>query len=184
MKKKLYLIGILFLLITALVIKETYSLFETDASGEATYAIGKWAIKLNNRDISFDKIITLDDFTFENSEHTEDGYFAPGSKAEFEIDIDVSDSDVSVEYEIDIDNSVLENYPNIRFKIIDLDTEEEMISNKTNGVITLTDEVKTKKLKIVLEWINDIEYDENDTSLIGKTLSFNAKVNFKQYLGE
>ena len=131
MKKKLYLIGLIFLIITFIVIKSTYALFETNANADASFQVGKWVIKLNNRDISLDKLVTLDDFVFHNSEYTEDGYFAPGSTGEFELDIDVSESDVSVEYEISIDDSSLDDYPNIHFKIIDLDTGNEMISNNT-----------------------------------------------------
>lgn len=184
MKKKLIILGIIFAIITFFAIKGTYALFETNGEGEANFEIGKWVIKLNGKDISLSKIITLDDFTFTSSEHTENGYFAPGSTAEFEIDIDVSESDVSVEYEIEIDDSSLDDYPNINFKIYDLDTNEEMLSNSTSGVMELDNPVKTKSLKLVLEWENDPDYDESDTSLIGEELMFNTRVNFKQYLGE
>ena len=184
MKKKLYIIGLMLLIITFIVIKNTYALFETNAGADANFQVGKWVIKLNNKDISLDKLITLDDFVFNNSSHTEDGYFAPGSSGEFEIDIDVSNSDVSVEYEINIDDSSLEAYPNIHFKIIDLDTGSEMISNNTGGIITLDNITDMRKFKIILEWEDDPEYDLSDTSLIGKKLSFDIDVNFKQYLGE
>ena len=184
MKYKLYILGFICLVITFFVIKGTYALFETDASGEADFQVGKWVIKLNDRDISLNKLITLDDFVYTSSEHTEEGYFAPGSSAEFEIDMDVSESDVSVEYEIEIDDSSLDDYPNINFKIYDLSTNEEMLTNTTSGVITLDDPVKTKSFKLVLVWEDIEDYDESDTSLIGETLRFNARVNFKQYTGE
>ena len=182
MKKYFYVLGLVFLIITFITVKSTYSLFETNSSANTEFQIGKWVIKLNNKDISLDKLITLDDFNIINSTHTEEGYFAPGSKAEYEIDIDVSESDVSVEYNIDIDDSNLELYPNIIIKIIDLDTEEEIVSNKASGIITLDEEIKVKRIKIILDWQNLEEYDESDTSLIDKKLNFDIKVNFKQYL--
>ena len=74
MKKRLYVIGLILLIITFIVIKNTYALFETNATGDASFQVGKWVIKLNNRDISLDKLITLDDFVFNNSSHTEEGY--------------------------------------------------------------------------------------------------------------
>lgn len=184
MKKKLYVLGLAFLIITFITIKGTYALFETNATADTDFQVGKWVIKLNNKDISFEKLITLDDFVYINSEHTEDGYFAPGSRAEFELNMDVSLSDVSVEYEIEIDDSALVSYPNIHFKIYDVDTDEEMLSNNASGVIHLDDENKVKKIKIVLEWVDLEEYDESDTSLIGETLAFDARVNFKQYIEE
>ena len=184
MKKKLYILGLAFLIVTFITVKSTYALFETNASGDTNFEIGKWIIKLNDKNISFDKLITLDDFVFINSVHTEDGYFAPGSRAEFELDMDVSESDVSVEYEIEIDDTVLEPYPNIHFKIYDVDTDSEMVSNSASGVIRLEDANKVKKIKIVLVWEDLEEYDESDTSLIGEELTFKAKVNFKQYIEE
>ena len=182
MRKKFVILGLVCLAFAVFTIKGTYSLFETNSNGDADFQIGKWIIKLNNRDISQDKLITLDDFNIISSSHTEEGYFAPGSTAEYELDIDVSESDVSVQYDIDIDDSSLEEYPNINIKIYDLETDEEIISNHADGVITLDDTVKLKRIKIILEWENLEEYDVSDTSLIDGTLKFNIKVNFKQYL--
>ena len=184
MKLKLYLCGILLFVITVITISGTYALFETNANGDANFEVGKWIIKLNNRDISLEKLITLDDFVYVNSTHVEDGYFAPTSKAEFEINIDASQTDVSVEYTLDIDDSSLDDYPNIYFKILDLDTNQEMTQSTTSGIMYLNDTNRTKHLKLILEWDNDEEYDELDTSLINQTLRFNMTANFKQYLGE
>ena len=184
MKLKLYLCGIILLIVTLITVSSTYALFETNANGDANFDIGKWIIKLNDKNIALEKIITLDDFTFVNSTHVEDGYFAPTSKAEFEIDIDASQTDVSIEYTLDIDDSSLDDYPNIYFKILDLDTNLEMTQSSTSGIMYLTDQNRTKHLKLILEWNNDEDYDESDTSLIDQTLRFTMNANFKQYLGE
>ena len=182
MRKRFVILGLVCLTLTFFAIKGTYSLFETNPSGNADFQIAKWVIKLNDRDISQDKLITLDDFNIINSSHTEEGYFAPGSIAEYELDIDVAESDVSVQYEIDIDDSSLESYPNIHIKTYDLDTEEEITSNHRDGIITLDDPIKLIRIKIILEWENLEEYDITDTELIDGRLNFNIKVNFKQYL--
>lgn len=184
MKVKLYLCGAILLAITIITITSTYALFETNANADADFTIGKWVIKLNNKNISLEKIITLDDFTYVNSTHVEDGYFAPTSKAEFEIDIDASNTDVSVEYTLDIDDSSLDDYPNIYFKIIDLDNNIEMNASSTSGLMLLSDTNRTKHFKLILEWENDEQYDESDTSLIDQELRFTMNANFKQYLGE
>ena len=184
MKFKLYLCGFILLAITIITLSSTYALFETNASADANFDVGKWIIKLNNKNISLEKIITLDDFEYVNSSHVEDGYFAPTSKAEFEIDIDASQTEVSVEYSLVIDDSLLEDYPNIYFKIIDVDTGIEMNQSSTSGIMYLSDTNRTKHFKLILEWNNNDQYDESDTSLIGEKLRFNINANFKQYLGE
>ena len=183
-KIKLILCAVILLGITALVITNTYALFETNANGNADFQIGKWVIKLNNRDITLDKVITLDDFVYVNSEHVEQGYFAPSSKAEYEVDIDANETDVSVEYLLNIDDSDISEYPNINFKILDLVTNEEVNDTTLSGIMYQNETNKTKRLKLVLEWINDGLNDETDTSLIGKNLSFKINIDFKQYLGE
>jgi len=184
MKIRLILCSAVLLALTVLVITRTYALFETNASGDADFHIGKWVIKLNNRDITLDKTITLDDFVFVNSNHVEQGHFAPTSKAEYEIYIDASQTDVSVDYLISIDDSNVAEYPNIQFKIIDLITNEEINDTSISGIMYQSDTNKYKNYKLVLEWNNDIQYDESDTSLIGKNLSFKINLDFKQYLGE
>ena len=184
MKIKLLICAAILCGITALVVSNTYALFETNANATSDFQIGKWVIKLNNKDISLSKIITLDDFTYVNTNHVEEGYFAPTSKAEFEIDIDASETDTSVEYTLEIDDSNISEYPNIRFKIIDLDTNQETTEVNISGIMHLDDTNKTKRYKISLEWNNDADYDESDTSLIGEELQCKLSLDFKQYLGE
>lgn len=184
MKTKLILCAVILLGITVLVISNTYALFETNASGNAEFQIGKWVIKLNNRDITLDKIITLDDFVYVNNSHVEQNYFGPTSKAEYEVDIDASETDVSVEYLLNIDDSDISEYPNINFKILDLNTNTEINDTSLSGIMYQNETNKTKRLKLILEWNEDGLSDESDTSLIGKNLSFKIYINFKQYLGE
>jgi hypothetical protein len=184
MKFKLYLCGAIFLAITIITLSNTYALFETNANGAAEFTVGKWEIKLNDKDISLEKIVTLDDFSYVNSSHIEDGYFAPSSKAEFEINIDASNTETSIEYLLDIDDSSLDDYPNINFKILDLDNNIEINDSYTDGIMYLTDTNRTRHYKLVLEWENDEQYDESDTSLIDKELRFTMQADFKQYIEE
>lgn len=171
------------LLLTILTIVDTYGLFETNAAATSDLTIGKWKIKVNGTDVSLAEQITLSDFTYSVSQHTADGYFAPGRTAEFTIEIDTSECEVAVEYDFDIDDSEIEDYPNIYFSIEDMDTGSQIISNNYSGVSLLSDNNRVKTLKLYLNWVNDPQYDESDTSTIGKTLSFIIDADFKQYLG-
>lgn len=184
MKKKLLLLALISLIVTLTVITNTYGLFETNKEIEKELDIGKWKIVLNNNDVSLAKSITLNDFVYTENDHTEEGYFSPGESATFDIVIDSSLSDVSVEYNLSIDASILENYPNIYFSIKDLDTNETIVSNEYSGVINLNDTNRIKTLQISIVWDDTHEYDESDTSLIGKNLDFIIDANFKQYIGE
>lgn len=185
MKKTLWLLGIASLAITMLVLVDTYGLFETNGEASSTLDIGAWKIVLNGTDISLAETIALNDFTYSATEHTEDGYFAPGRSAEFNIVMDTHESEVSVEYELNIDDSILEDYPNIHFSIKDTDTNEVINSNTYSGIIDLNAQNRVKTLTIYLTWDNIEEYDETDTSLIDfASFEFLINANFKQYTGE
>lgn len=182
MKKTIWIISIFLLLLTTIIIIDTYGLFETNAEATSELTIGKWKIKINGSDASLTEQITLNDFTYSANQHTADGYFAPGRNAEFEIEIDTSECDVSVDYDLLIDDSEIEDYPNIYFSIEDMDAGTQIISNSYSGVSLLNDASRVKTLKLYLNWVNNPQYDESDTSTIGSTLSFIIDADFKQRL--
>lgn len=184
MKKWFIILGICCFSLTMIMITNSYALFETDATGVKNVEIGKWNILLNETDISLARTLNITDFTYSETERTEDNYFAPGRELSFEVNIDVANTEVSVEYEIVVDDTALEEHPNIKFKFYDEDTHEEITSNEKTGVILLTDPSRVKHLKIILDWSDELQYDEEDTSLINKELEFSLHANFKQYLGE
>ena len=184
MKRYIWIVSIVCLLITMLMFTDTYGLFETNSLATSKLSIGKWDIKVNGDDISLSEMITLSDFVYSTNQHVDDGYFAPGRSAEFEVDIDTSLSDVSVEYSLEIDDSQIQEYPNIYFSIKDMDTNEEITTNSCGGIILLSANNRVKKLKIYINWDNQSQYDVSDTSTIGKNLEFIINANFQQYLGE
>ncbi|MBR1817572.1 MAG: hypothetical protein IJ772_01860 [Bacilli bacterium] len=183
MKKYIALIAMVFLAIVIILITDTYALFETNATGEKGIEIGAWNIKINDTDISLAKTLNITDFKYSDTPHTEDNYFAPGRDLSFPIHIDASNTEVSIEYAIDIDDSVLEEHPNIQFKFSDEDENREITSNHIEGVLLLNEQ-REKNLKIILDWNDITQYDEEDTSLIGHEFDFTIHANFKQYIGE
>lgn len=184
MRRVFWLIGIFCFLLTMMIIVDTYGLFETNASANSELSIGKWKIKVNETDVTFSETITLNNFVYSQNQHVDDGYFAPGRNAEFEIVIDTSESDVSVEYDLEIDDSQIDDYPNIYFSVLDMDTNETITTTNFSGVIPLSANNRTKRIKIFINWDNQLQYDESDTSLIGEELSFVISANFRQYLGD
>ena len=183
MKRKLIVVSLILLSITILQLTGTYALFETNAHGESNLEVGKWVIEVNGEDILETQEITLSDFTYSQSAHTEDDYFAPGRTATFDLVIDASESDVSVAYELDIDDSILDDHPNISFSITNTATNQVITGNTYSGVILLGDVSRELTLTIALNWSNQLAYDEADTSLIGEELAFTISAHFEQYTG-
>lgn len=182
MKKVLWVFALLCLLATVIVVQDAFGLFETNTTTTKDLEVGRWKIYLNGEDISLAETITLDDFVYTNPAHTESGYFAPGSSAEFEIEIDASETDVAIDYDILVDASSLEPYPNINFSIIDMDTNQTSVNNHFTGFMNLTNSNHIKRLKLSIDWENDSDYDENDTLLVGQELSFMIDVHFSQHV--
>lgn len=180
MKKYLWMLCALFLLITGFYITSTYGLLEKNTSGSSTIPVAQWVIKLNGNNISQVKTITLNDMLFENGEHTEANYFAPGSKVYYNLLLDASESDVAVSYTIDIDTSKLSQYPNIKATV-----EKNNVTTSENtftGVIKLDDLSNTINLKIALEWLQDDTLDSNDSLLAGEQLPITITAHFEQYI--
>ncbi|MBR4261809.1 MAG: hypothetical protein IKQ35_00410 [Bacilli bacterium] len=182
MKKVLWVFALFCLLATIIVVQDAFGLFETNVTATKDLDVGRWKIYLNGEDISLAETITLDDFVYTNPQHTESGYFAPGSSAEFEIEIDASQTDVAIDYDIQVDSSSLEPYPNIDFNIIDMATNTGSTDNHFTGIMNLNDASRVKRLKLSIDWENDPDYDENDTLLVGQELVFTINVHFSQHV--
>ena len=183
MKKRIFIVAIIFLIITLLVVLDTFALFETNGTASTEFEIGKWKIYVNDEDISVQQAITLDDFVYSSTSHTESGYFAPGMSATFDVEIDASESDVSVEYELTIDDSSIADYDNIYFSITNTATNQVITSSSYSGVIYLSDVNRTITLQVSINWDDDPDYDESDTSLIGSNVGFVIDAHFEQYVG-
>ena len=180
MKNKIVLLSIFMFLLLGLVIVDTYGLFETNANSTNTYEIGKWQILLNGEDVTLDKEITLNDFTYETDSHTEEGYLSPGGKAILDIIMDASNADTAISYSLNIDTTSIEEFPNLNVKVVDLENNEEMEEVNINGTIKLDDIKKKRELRMTLEWINDPLEDENDIKVIEKDISFPISMHFSQ----
>ena len=184
LRYKIIIFVLFSLLLVTFVILDTYALFETNGTASSQMTIGAWKILVNNTDISQNNTITLSNFNYTSSSHTENGYFAPGTTATFDIIMDASQSNVSVQYELVIDDSQIEDYPNINFTVLNVDTNQTVPVDNISGVIPLNAVNRTVTLRMSLTWSDNLQYDESDTSLIDSDLSFAIAANFKQYVGE
>ena len=172
------------LIVTLFAIVDTYGLFETNAMALSELDVGQWQIYVNNVDVALNETITLSNFNYTSSQHTDSGYFAPGIDCWFDLVIDMSSAEVSVDYELEIDDSAIDDYDNIYFSILDINTNQTVTSNTFSGVSLVSDNNRVKTLRIYLNWDDDPLYDESDSTLIDGELAFEVTAHFIQYIGE
>lgn len=191
-KFKLWLLVILFFILSIYLVADSYALFETNSSGEANSTIGKWVIKISDVLISDNQMeeFSVDNFVYETNDNIADGYIAPGRNGYFDIVLDPTGTDVAIRYDLSFDNE--QTYgDNIKYSVTLLTGEETIKTgpNTYSGIVTLDQiEQDTKiTLRINLTWESERNYDHNDT-ILGMTE--NAKIRIpvgisvNQYLGE
>ncbi len=189
----LWLIVVVFILLTYAVFYNTLALFETDSSGTINTDIGKWVIKVNNQTITDgqNESIDITNFVYEQNSHVEQGYIAPGTSAYFDLVIDASDCDVAVLYNLDLNFDETTYADNISFSVETLNGPQVVRTDEYvySGIVSLNSIIneETTSFRIHITWDDDPTYDEDDTALglvEGNHLVIPMKFNAKQYLGE
>lgn len=194
MKKYLYMLSIMALIISLIVINNTYALLESNANATSNLGIGKWIIKLNNVDISkgYSENFIIDNMIDSENENIEDGYIAPGKSGYFDIVIDPSGTEVAIRYDIQINLESMNLPDNIKLSVNNLsnNTPIKTDNNRYSGIISLDDINKENNitLRLNINWDNsDDNYNDTDTEY-GMVQDNNFKIpitiNLKQYLGE
>lgn len=186
------LIFILTILMSGVLIANSYGLFETNGEANIEQDLAKWVIKIN------DKIATgntqsfiIDKFNYDSNGYINDDKLAPGGNCYFDLVLDATDTNVSVKYTIDFDFSEVENYNFIEAHVINMNgnTIIKTGENQYTGLIDVEDieENSVNTIRIELLWPNDDENNERD-SILGLTenlkISVPISINFVQYLGE
>ncbi|MDO4341780.1 MAG: hypothetical protein Q4C44_03440 [bacterium] len=172
-KRLLWATAIFFVFITIIIItNESYALLETISNGNAEVNTGGWTIKLNEKNISsgVTEKFTLNNITYNNTNpNIDEKYIAPGKSGYFDIILDPTGTEVAISYEIKV-NLEDTNYPsNIKFSVEELNSNANITSenNTFTGVISLEEVTKSKTitLRLHLNWENDEQFNEEDTSL-------------------
>ena len=154
----LWLLVIVFMLITYAVFYNTLALFETDSTGTVNTDVGKWVIKVNNETITngTNESIIIDNFIYESNPKVEAGYIAPGTSAYFDLVIDATDCDVAVLYSLDLNFDETNYDDNITFSVEELNGPEVVRTDEYvySGIISL-DSIhnnETRTLRIHIRW--------------------------------
>lgn len=193
MKKVLWILLCIMIIITFLQIIDIYALYRSEISGKFTTATGKWVIKVNDVLVtgfasnSFN--ITEDDMMFLDTDVVKDNLIAPNVGMYFELEIDPTGTEVAVKYDVSVKDisDVILNESLVEADFIDLEvtnieqtrtysdgsttTSSGKIINLANqnikNVIPLTDINAGCKdtIKIYFKWKNNEAYNEDESEL-------------------
>ena len=189
----LYLLVIIFIIISFYVFRDTLALFEDEGFGVVNNDIGAWVIKLSNQVITGTNIdnIVIDSFVYDSNPHVESGYIAPGGSAYFDLVFDATECDVAVRYDITFKYEEMEYAENISVTVEEVGTNNIVKTdvNTYSGVISLAsiNNEDLVTLRVHIYWDDLEDYDESDTeigSLVNSKLRVPIGVSANQYLGE
>lgn len=165
--KKIILI-ILLILLLFLIISKTYSTFYSKASGKVLIDVASWNILLNDKSVSQNKSIELNDIVW-ISNNSNPETVAPGSAGTFYISIDPNGAEVATKYELTFVDHEIDSEKILTVTDVTSENGDITKNNSTyTGVFSLDDiaNEEVHLVKVTVEWINSEENNEND-SLIG-----------------
>lgn len=192
-KKSVFAIVILAVLIS--LIGGTYARYISTASANGSVEIAKWAVKVNETDIT-SATSTFDlTFTAENA-NTVPGKVAPGGKAVANVEIDLTGTEVSVDFDCALDAAGKEilktafgdNYADKVTVAVGTPTLSDGAANMTidaaNKAVTVGSSAMSGKVivPITLTWTNADANDAADTAtgVVGSTVQIPVSLSVKQ----
>ncbi len=190
-KKITTLIVLSLLLLIVFVASYSYSLFESNISGQTEASVADWLIKVNNTLISTGQTetFTVDEIHYtKTSDKIRQGKFAPGISGYYDIEIDSRDTEVAIEYNITVDDFDSENFKVKNIDLMQGSSNFTKISDKEfSGVIPLKSRTN-QVLRVYLEWkdLNTPEANEADSAMGTKenpNVEIPITLHFIQYIG-
>ena len=91
---------VMFLLVA--VIGGTYTRYTSTASGDATIDVAKWAVKINDEDITAQNTFTVASFKEVPNNYVVDGKIAPNTLLYADFEIDPTGSEVAIDYQFEL----------------------------------------------------------------------------------
>lgn len=188
----LIIIGLIFLIITSLLIAQVYAKYISSATGNANIPISRWNIIVNdteiknNSDIS-SKIIPV----FPGNENIASNIIAPTAEGYFDLNFKFEDVDVSFKYDITILPAEESAVTDIVATGYSIDNGEKIEFTDYNTIITdtinLADNLNERNIRVYIKWNDDINSatmdnaaDTASTSLPESSAIFNVKIAFSQ----
>ena len=180
-----YILIILFFIIcfSYLMLKSTYSLYESDIDVETSSELAAWNIKINNTEIN--GVEDGLDLSYTITSNAINNKVAPGSVLAYPITIDAADTDVAVKFELDITDKTIDSTKLLQIQSIQSNdiTITRTSASKYTGVIPKSGLDTPVTINLVMEWPDDgslVEYVEDDNDDHYFSIDFHAL----QYRGE
>ncbi len=193
MKKRKWLVTsfFLFLVLSFLIILESYGLFEVNTESPVVSDLAKWQIAINYSNITGEnQTFLIPQVNWLANDKVSPGKAAPGSSGYFEIIIDPTGSEVAIEYEIELDFANLNNDKIYISSVLNKYGQPVTLNLEGNyiGVISLTNVLNTETdiIRVNFVWANDEYNNEIDSDFVGMENAFldvPITIRLSQYTG-
>lgn len=173
--KKIVLILICCILLASLLlfINMIYAKYKTEVSGKASISISRWDIKVNDNSIKNNQDISSTITpVFPGNEYIASNIIAPTAEGYFDLFLDYTATDVAFKYEINVspnEESAVKDLVTTGYSVDDGEKIEfSEFNSPISETVNLSNENKTKKIRIYIIWNDDPDTSSmdnlNDTS--------------------
>ena len=160
--KKIVLILICCILLASLLlfINMIYAKYKTEVSGKASISISRWDVKVNDNSIKNNQDISSTITpVFPGNEYIASNIIAPTAEGYFDLFLDYTATDVAFKYEINVSpnkESAVKDLVTTGYSVDDGEKIEfSEFNSPISETVNLSNENKTKKIRIYIIWNDD-----------------------------
>ena len=167
--KKIVLILICCILLASLLlfINMIYAMYKTEFSGKASISISRWDVKVNDNSIKNNQDISSTITpVFPGNEYIASNIIAPTAEGYFDLFLDYTATDVAFKYEINVspnEESAVKDLVTTGYSVDDGEKIEfSEFNSPISETVNLSNENKTKKIRIYIVWNDDPDTSSMD----------------------
>lgn len=167
--KKIVLILICCILLASLLlfINMIYAKYKTEVSGKASISISRWDVKVNDNSIKNNQDISSTITpVFPGNEYIASNIIAPTAEGYFDLFLDYTATDVAFKYEINVspnEESAVKDLVTTGYSVDDGEKIEfSEFNSPISETVNLSNENKTKKIRIYIVWNDDPDTSSMD----------------------
>lgn len=167
--KKIVLILICCILLASLLlfINMIYAKYKTEVSGKASISISRWDVKVNDNSIKNNQDISSTITpVFPGNEYIASNTIAPTAEGYFDLFLDYTATDVAFKYEINVspnEESAVKDLVTTGYSVDDGEKIEfSEFNSPISETVNLSNENKTKKIRIYIVWNDDPDTSSMD----------------------
>lgn len=167
--KKIVLILICCILLASLLlfINMIYAKYKTEVSGKASISISRWDVKVNDNSIKNNQDISSTITpVFPGNEYIASNIIAPTAEGYFDLFLDYTATDVAFKYEINVspnEESAVKDLVTTGYSVDDgKKIEFSEFNSPISETVNLSNENKTKKIRIYIVWNDDPDTSSMD----------------------